>query len=291
MVYCDGMARPLRVEYPGALYHVIARGNAQQDIFLDTRDRKLFLNWLGDIVKTHNVICHAYCLMDNHFHLLLETVEANLSKAMRDLNGNYSQGFNVVHKRSGHVLQGRYKAFVIEKDPYLLEVARYIVLNPVRAGLVDHPERWKWSSYGATVGLTVSPEWLSTDWLLGTFSRTKKSARAQYRRFVEMGIGGRDPYKNAQHGFLLGTPEFVHAIWENCTNGSEDIKDYPRVQRVVGRPTLAELFQDLKNKSERDKTIVFARFRCGYLVSEIARHIDLDQSTVGKISKRKYNAS
>lgn len=290
LVYCDGMARPLRVEYPGSLYHVIARGNAKQDIFLNARDRVSFLNWLEEMVKMHNLICHAYCLMDNHYHLLLETIEANLSKAMHGLNGGYSQGFNVRHGRSGHLFQGRYKAFVIEKESYLLEVARYIVLNPVRAKLVGHPKQWKWSSYGATAGYAEPPKCFSPDWILGTFSSNRRSARAQYRRFVEMGIEGDDPYENVQHGFLLGTPEFVQLIWENCTNGSEEIKDYPREQRVVGRPTLPELFQDVTDHRERDKTIIFARFRCGYLVSEIARYIDLDPSVVGKISRGKYNS-
>lgn len=109
------MARPLRVEYPGALYHVMSRGNAFQNIFLDNRDREAYLDHLKSAVKNHNLICHAYCLMGNHSHLLLETPDPNLSQAMRDLNGNYTQWFNAKHKRVGHLFQGRYRAFVIEK--------------------------------------------------------------------------------------------------------------------------------------------------------------------------------
>ena len=146
------MARPLRIAYPGALYHVMSRGNARQPIFLDDIDRHSFFKNLERCIELHNLICHAYCLMDNHYHLLLETPDGNLSSAMRDVNGNYTQWFNTRHERVGHVLQGRYKAHVIEKEPYLLEVVRYIVNNPVRANLVTHPKDWKWSSYRSSAG-------------------------------------------------------------------------------------------------------------------------------------------
>ncbi len=132
------MARPLRIEYPGALYHVTSRGNKRQDIFSNDNDRGIFLHVLSTLTETHNWICHAYCLMDNHYHLLIETVEANLSIGMRDLNGIYTQQYNKVHDSVGHLLQGRYHAYVIEKESYLLQVARYVVLNPVRAGMVGH---------------------------------------------------------------------------------------------------------------------------------------------------------
>jgi putative transposase len=283
------MARPLRVQYPNALYHVMARGNAYNDIFLNDTDRLSFLHWLKDIVERHNIVCHAFCLMDNHYHLLLETPDANLSNAMRDLNGNYSQSFHARHGSIGHLFQGRYKAFVIEKDPYLLEVARYIALNPVRDGLVSHPRFWKWSSYNATVGSAGAPDWLETDWLLGNFSDRKKMAQAEYRRFVKAGINGRDPYEDLEHNLILGTSPFVHWIWENVTNGSEQIREYPREQRIVGRQTLKELFSDVKTREERDKMIIFARLRCGYLGAEIAREVGLDPSTVGKISREAYN--
>src|SRR4030042_35639 len=146
------MARPLRIEFPGALYHVTARGNARQDIFLDDDDRLLFCSVLERVVSRFHLLLHAYCLMNNHYHLLVETPEGNLSKGMRQINGVYTQQLNRRYNRVGHVLQGRYKAILVDKDNYLLELSRYVVLNPVRAGLVKQPSRWAWSSYHAMVG-------------------------------------------------------------------------------------------------------------------------------------------
>jgi len=267
----------------------MARGNSSQDIYLDNKDRIKFLYWLKDTLETHNLICHAYCLMDNHYHLLIETPDANLSSAMRDLNGNYSQWFNVKHKHIGHLFQGRYKAFVIEKEAYLLEVARYIVLNPVRAGSVEHPSQWKWSSYNATSGSRKIPEWLHVDWLLESFAQERKTAQQEYRRFIVEGIDGKDPFENLENGFLLGTPQFIHWIWENHTAGSERLKEHPREQRIVGRPTLEEIFKDIQTKEKRNSAITFARIRCGYLATEIAPFVNLDPAVVGRISKGTYN--
>ena len=281
------MARPLRVEYPGALYHVMSRGNAYQNIFHDDRDRQKFLEWIKDAVEIHNLICHAYCLMDNHYHLLIETPDANLSKAMRDINGNYTQWFNAKYKTVGHLFQGRYKSFVIEKETYLLEVARYIVLNPVRDNLVDYPRKWKWSSYRYTAETKEAPEWLHTDWILNFFGKAKKTAQKGYRQFVKDGINADDPYNDIKNGFLLGSPQFIHWIWETQTKGSEELKEHPREQRIVGRPSLDELFKNVNTKQERDHTIRFARLRCGYLTTEIARHVGLHRAVVGKISRKK----
>ncbi len=282
------MARPLRVLYEGALYHVIVRGNAKQDIFLDDQDRFGFLDWLEYAVKTHNLVVHAHCLMSNHFHLLIETPDANLSTAMRDLNGNYSQWFNTRHGRVGHLTQGRFKAFVIEKETYLLAVARYIVLNPVRAGLVDHPRRWKWCSYNATAGIAAVPEWLHVDWLLGNFDDERKTAQKAYGRFVMDGVDAPDPYDELEHDLILGSPQFVHWIWDNHTAGSEKLKEHPREQRIVGRPTLEEIFTAGMTREKRDSAIAFARVRCGYLTTEIAKYVGLERSVVGRISRGTY---
>ena len=141
------MARPLRIEYDGALYHITSRGNERKAIFRDDEDRKNFLDNLLKVDERFNWICHAYCLMNNHYHLIIETPDGNLSGGMRQLNGIYTQYFNRRHKRAGHIFQGRYKAVLIEKESYLLEVSRYVVLNPVRAKAVETPEDWQWSSY------------------------------------------------------------------------------------------------------------------------------------------------
>ncbi|MDX8409364.1 MAG: transposase [Mariprofundales bacterium] len=141
------MARPLRVEFSGAIYHVTSRGNAQADIYLDDTDRADFLDTLANVIERFGWVCHAYCLMTNHYHLVIETPQANLAQAMRQLNGVYTQRFNRRHHRVGHIFQGRYKAILVEHDVYLLELGRYVVLNPVRAGMVEGARHWPWSSY------------------------------------------------------------------------------------------------------------------------------------------------
>ena len=146
------MDRPLRIEFPGAVYHITSRGNDRKEIFGDDLDRKAFLEILYRDCARYHWLCHAYCLMDNHYHLLIETPEGNLSLGMRQLNGVYTQWFNRVHGRVGHVFQGRFKGIVVQKDSHLIEAARYIVLNPIRAKLVKNPNQWIWSSYSATTG-------------------------------------------------------------------------------------------------------------------------------------------
>src|SRR3972149_660628 len=146
------MARPLRIEFAGALYHVTSRGNAQANIFGDDDDREQLLSLLFNTVTRYDWYCHAYCLMDNHYHLLIETGTPSLSRGMKLLNGTYTQYFNRQHRRVGHVFQGRFKAILIQKESYLLELARYIVLNPVRAQMVRSAKEWRWSSYRATGG-------------------------------------------------------------------------------------------------------------------------------------------
>ena len=170
-------ARPKRIHYEGAIYHVTSRGNERRKIVLDDADRGMFLSVLAENVEQHQVVCHAWVLMDNHYHLLLETPAANLSMAMKHVNGIYTQKFNKKHHRVGHLFQGRYKSIVVEKDSYLKELCRYVVLNPVRAGMVKHPKEWKWSSYRGTAGLSKPDKWLETDWILGQFGKNKQQAK------------------------------------------------------------------------------------------------------------------
>ncbi len=188
------MARPLRIEFPGALYHITSRGNARQQTFGDDEDREAFLATLAWVVERFGWRCHAYCLMDNHFHLLIETPQPNLSRGMRQLNGVYTQSFNRRHRKVGHLFQGRFKAIVVDKDNYLLELARYIVLNPVRAKMVKTPDRYPWSSYRPMLGLAPVPPALATDWVLDQFARTRSVARKRYAAFVHAGIGDASPW-------------------------------------------------------------------------------------------------
>ena len=181
------MARPLRIEYAGAVYHVSSRGNAGNSIFDDDGDRIMLLNIIGEVNDRYHWLCHAYCLMDNHYHLVLETPEGNLSKGMRQFNGIYTMRFNKRHQRAGHVFQGRYKAILIQKESHLLEVCRYVLLNPVRAQMVKRPEAWRWSSYKGTVGMEKPHPCLTVDWILGQFGAKKKMQKGSLRDLFMMG--------------------------------------------------------------------------------------------------------
>ena len=159
------MARPLRLEFPNALYHITSRGDRREDIYEDDEDRIKFLTLLGKVVTDFNWLCHGYCLMSNHYHLIIETLDSNLTKGMRQLNGVYTQTTNRRHKRTGHLFQGRYKAILVDKESYLLELTRYVVLNPVRAkGMVRSIEDWPWSSYLSMINKVSAENWLTTDW-------------------------------------------------------------------------------------------------------------------------------
>jgi len=182
------MARPLRIEYSGALYHVTSRGNHRQEIFVDPEDRERFLGILAHAVRRHNWLCHAYCQMDNHYHLVIETPDGNLSKGMRQVGAVYTQAYNRRHGKSGHLFQGRYKAILVENEEYAEELSRDIHLNPTRVGAVQRPQDYAWSSYMACVGQASSPRWLTKDLILLQFGCDEESAQERDREFVEAGL-------------------------------------------------------------------------------------------------------
>src|SRR5687767_4649122 len=183
------MARQLRPDFKGALHHVYNRGLDGRDIFKSKADRLLFLEWLGRMVLKFGWIVHAYTLMTNHFHLLIETPEAGLSRGMQEMLTNYVQTFNRQQRRKGALFQGRFKSHLVEKESYLLELSRYIILNPVRAAMVERPEDYRWSSYRAMVGLETAPAWLTTSWLLAQFAPALAEQPSAYHRFVDEGMG------------------------------------------------------------------------------------------------------
>lgn len=279
------MARPLRLEYPGALYHVTTRGNAGQNIFKTDKDRRSFLELFGTIVERFHWRCHAYCLMDNHYHLIVETLRANLSRGMRQINGIYTQKYNWKYKKTGHVFQGRYKAIIVDKDSYLLELSRYVVLNPVRANMVEKPEDWKWSSYVATAGAVESPSFLTTDWLLSNFSDKKKRAQRLYSQFVKEGIGGRSPWEELQGQIFLGDKTFIEELKFRASD--ERLKEIPRFQREVAKPKLEELFRDtdLQDISARNRAIHSTHVIYGYTLNEIGRQIGVHYTTISRAIK------
>jgi putative transposase len=203
------MARPLRLEYSGALYHITSRGNGRAKIFRSDKDRDGFLTIVDAVIQKYRWLLHAYCLMDNHYHLVVETPEGNLSRGMRQLNGLYTQKFNWRHHGTGHVFQGRYKAILVDKESYLLELCRYIALNPVRAKIREKPEDWPWSSYRPTAGLSSPPSFLITDWILGQFGKRKKQAQSWYRTFVLEGISRESPWAEVKWQIFLGDTRFM----------------------------------------------------------------------------------
>jgi putative transposase len=228
------MARPLRIEFSGALYHVTARGNERRNIFFSDEDRLRFLSSLGEVCEEFNWRCHAYCQMTNHYHLLVETLDANLSKGMRHLNGVYTQTINRTHRRVGHLFQGRFKGILVEKENYLLELARYIALNPVRARMVAQARDWVWSSYCATVGLTPAPPFLTTDWLLSAFGGERREARLRFERFVADGMERPSPWRDLRHQIYLGSDRFVESMQQRI----KDDQPLDESKRPVKAPVL-----------------------------------------------------
>lgn len=272
------MARPLRIEYAGAVYHVTSRGNARQDVVADDRDRATFLALLAHVVDRFAWRCHAYCLMDNHYHLLIETPQPNLSRGMRQLNGRYTQTYNRRHHRVGHLFQGRFTAILVEKDAHLLELCRYVVLNPVRANLVPHPRLWPWSSYRATVGETHAPPWLTTDWILGQFGQRVGPAQEKYRAFVAEGRGGLRPWEQLRGQIYLGSDEFIATHQPN-----RPIREIPRRQTHAQRPSLQALFQRRGGVARQ----IAVAYRCyGYRLTEIADHLGVHYATVSRRLKQ-----
>jgi len=278
----------LRIEFPGAVYHVTARGDGRQAIFRDDADRECFLAILENAITLRKWVCHAYCLMGNHYHLVVETPEANLSRGMRALNGEYTQAFNRRHRRPGHVFQGRYKAVVVEKENHLLQVCRYVVLNPVRArGMgVKRPEEWVWSSYRATAGRAGEPSFLSTGWILARFGRGRNEAQVRYRAFVEAGRGAKSPLVGAQGGIVLGGDAFLAAI-KSAVAGNKKVTEHPRMQRHVTRSDLEELFpaEAQWDKAVRNAAIREAFVEHEYRLKEIGDHVGLHYATVCRIIK------
>jgi putative transposase len=235
------MARPLRIEFPDALYHVTSRGNERRAIFRTNQDRKTFLDFLGQAAKRFGWSITAYVLMTNHFHLVIQTPKPNLSLGMQWLNGTYVGWFNRIHKRCGHLYQGRFKARLVQKELYFAEVLRYVVLNPVRAHMVERPEDFKWSSYRASAGYEDAPEWLDLKSLLEFFHPEFDEARTNYKDFVCARVDGEEPlWSKLTNQIFLGTEEWTRNMRKTVETKPRST-DHPRAQRAVGRPKMYQI--------------------------------------------------
>jgi putative transposase len=276
------MARPLRIEYSGAVYHVTTRGNGRSPIFHSEYDHDLFLTILQKVTERFHWLCHVYCLMDNHYHLVVETPEGNLSAGMRHLNGVYTQSLNRIHGRGGHIFQGRFNAILVQKETHLMEVCRYVVLNPVRAKMVNSPEHWKWSSYRATAGMERPHGCLVVEWVLAQFGNNRQEAERKYCEFIKAGIGEESIWARVTKRGLLCNEEFAERLGKQM-EGKQDLGEIPRSQRHANRPSLEMLFKAVQNIEERNRIIVEAVEKHGYRQGEIAKHIGIHYSTISKI--------
>src|SRR5471032_1313992 len=275
------MTRPLRLEFAGALYHVTSRGGRGAAIYLDNADRRAWLDTMDLVATRFNFIVHAFCQMTNHYHVLIETAEGNLAQGMRQLNGLYSQYFNRRHRLVGHLFQGRYKAILVQKEQHLLELTRYVVLNPLRAGMVDTPDAWPWSSHNYVLSKEPAPIWLETQRLLGQFGERRSAAVAAYIRFVMAGVGLKSLLALTAHQMLLGDPAFV------ARHQQEPTADLVRAVSKPQRRTLAlSLAEYAAQSPTREAAMAQAYFSTAYTMAQIGAHFGVTYKTVGRAVRK-----
>ena len=274
------MPRPLRLDHPGAWFHVTARGNERQPIFLDDADRLKFLNLLASANARFEVVCHAYCLMGNHYHLVVESVAGRLSRAMQHVNGSFGRYFNERRDRVGHLFQGRFKASLIERDTYLLEAVRYVELNPCRAELVSRPEEWAWSSFRPRLLLEGVPDCLCTESLLEMFGPAGDRRRL-YKAFVSAGLSNLMTPSPLADETILGSGEFLARQAKRAKEESER-RRVSSHQSLVDRPSLSSLFYGCNDRGQRRVAGVAACLFYGYTMSEVADYLDVHYTTVSR---------
>jgi putative transposase len=280
------MARPLRIEYPGAFYHVMHRGNAGSDIFKSDRDREKFLDYVGKAVERYGIKIHSYCLMTNHYHFLIETPYPNLSQAIKWINVGYVAYYNRKRRRSGHLFQGRFKAVVIDADEYLKHLSRYIHLNPIRAGMVSHCREYPWSSYPVFGGYAKAPEWLETHWLLSLFGQNRKGAMERYREFVESVQNDKieNPSKDIVSGIILRGTEFVSWIKRNFLSNDADIKEKPQLKSLKPGLSPEDLLTAICNEFACTRKVILQKGKKGNLARDLAIYLSREMTGESGIS-------
>lgn len=286
--YVINMSRPARCEYPGGVYYIKAQGRYTKEIFRDDLDRVKFLDILSEAVFRFKWLCHSYCLLDNHYHLILETPYGNLSRGMRQVNGLYTQAFNRKYNRHGALFSGRFKSIIFEKARYLLPLNRHMIRNPMRAGLARDIESWQWSSYLPTVQKVRPPGFLFTQWILSRFSKKDRSlAIERYKHFISGKDEERFLWRDLRFQVFLGSDFFIEKIRKiilmhkmakcdkTLTMGGETSAP---LDNVIGRERIS--------KRERDLRIYDAYVNKGYTLSEIAAYLGVHCSTVSRAIKR-----
>jgi len=272
------MARPLRVEFPGAFYHVINRGNAGEDVFKSLRDREKFLEYLETASARFSIRIHTYCLMTNHYHVLVETPEANLSRAIQWVNVSYAVYFNVKRRRRGHLFQGRYKAVLVDADEYLKYLSRYIHLNPVRAKLTESAAGYPWSSYSYFVGKKKAPKWFETDWLLSQFGKNRKEAKKNYKAFVE-GVDPaslESPDKAMRGGFILGGDEFLEWVKQQFLFLQPDDKEKPQLKGLKPGIDVSDIVSEAGKAFGCDPELILVRGKKKNFARDVAIYLSRD---------------
>lgn len=287
------MSRPLRIEYPCAFYHITSRGNERKDIFKNEQDFVKFLTYIESAVQRYKAAIHVYCLMSNHYHLLLETPLSNLSQIMRHINGAYTTYFNRKRQRAGHLFQGRYKAILIDADEYAEELSRYIHLNPVRAGIAGRPEEYHWSSYQYYIGKKQIPKWLTVDYILSYFGREAIAAQKKYSEFVNALVDKEydSPLKETVASTILGGIEFVDEIKDKYLRGKKIDRNLPALREIT-KTSIKEIIREVdvaleKNEVLSKKAAIYLCHRySGRTLREIGGHFGIGESAVSQIGRR-----
>lgn len=287
------MARPLRINYPGAFYHVTSRGNDRKAVFRSKRDREKFLDYLESATLKYDAVVHAYCLMDNHYHIFLETPSGNLPQIMHHINGAYTTYFNVKGDRSGHLFRGRYKAILVDADEYAKELSRYIHLNPVRAGMVERVEEYKWSSLQDYIGVRKPPEWLQRDFILGYFGDSFSVAEKEYNRFITSYEGKEceSPLKEVFASTILGDAGFIEYVKKNFVESKDIDSEMPAAKAFAEKTSMERILGGVDQefpdgRLSRDVKQYLCHRYTGERLRTIGTQFDISESAVSHAVRR-----
>jgi REP element-mobilizing transposase RayT len=284
----------LRIQFPGAFYHITSRGNERKDIYKSNADREKFLSYLESAVCRYQAAIHAYCLMSNHFHLLIETPAGNLSQIMQHIIGAYTNYYNIKRNRSGHLFQGRFKALLVDADAYAKELSRYIHLNPVRAGIVDRPGEYPWSSFRAYVGESNPPQWLNRDLILGYFGGITTESQTAYRRFAweTAAPSLKSPLDDVIASTFLGGRDFIEKIKSTYLTNTKRDRDLPAIDKISEKTGIEAIVLAAESQFGSGTALSkqAALFLChqysGKTLGEIGRYFDIGDSGVSQASRR-----